>query len=1549
MDQLSKAIVEMQNRVRQTPYSFIPKLRQRLDCFEGKLFLQKDKPPLLTREGVSAVKEAVSYLEKLQSLQQLTLSEGMAKACMDHANDIGTSGAFSHTGSDGSSASQRLERYGMTKGKVGENIEFGTDDPEEIVVRLLIDDGNQGRGQRRNLLNPDFKMVGVAVTQHSKAGVCVVINYAAEFLENNRSQPLYFMENASLNRPSNAITSSNLGEKSRKEMINVQNFISEVWRIQNFLRKFPKKFIPKLEARLQYFEGKKYCFPGATPVVTHEGPIAVKEAISYLEEQLPLDELLLSEEVRKAAQDHADDLGFTGLTSHTGSDGSTMSQRIGKYGKWGGQIGENINFGINEPEEAIIDLLIDDGNPSRGHRKNLFNPKFRISGIGAQLHKTLEICVVIDYATEFISKQEMLKNASGEKENKPLFRNLDCSLLTTNSILFDASPTNASTDRRPYRSLSALSESQVLSTRFDFDCLAREVFEAQNRLRRDPKSFIPLVEAKLSQITSDGNQLKITEGPSAVYEVIDFLQTCGPREQLQWKDSISKACRDHANDIGPKGTYSQIGSDGSNLGVRLERHGKWEGQIAENMSFGPFDANEIIVSLLIDDGNPSRVQRKNMLNPDFRKAGVAACKHANMNVCVVMVYATEFSERGVGGNTVNELAQSQVVFQTSSLSKLAETDNSPLNGSRVLSFSKQESTSSASKTKTADQLAEEVIQAQNKLRRSPASFIPKLEAKLSCFKENTLFFPGQTPIVTKEGPQAVLEAIEVLKKQLPVPFLEVGEGMKRACIDHAKDIGTKGICSHDGSDGSSIAIRLERYGRWSGQIGESIDYGSLTADDVIYNLLVDDGNPKRGHRANLLNPHYRFVGCASYPHPSLGMCIVINYATEYTNAVEKNGRPCLKFNRNGLARNIEINTSFDSLLSQPINASASLISFPEETKVNAPVLLDSAPETNVYKKLSAQVFDLQNKLRQNPSSFIPILENHLKYFNGLELQLPDQPRIVTVEGPSAVIEAIEALKQTAPLPTISWTPEIAKACQDHATDIGLQGAYSHEGSDGSNLEERLNRYGNWQGIIGENLDFGSFEPANIIASMLIDDGSVKRGHRKNLLNPEFRVGAVAAARHKENMVCLVLNYASEYIGQGRTSTRVGRDTLLTESSRSLSKTQPVLETIRSITPTKQQDNFNERKTPESNRHSAATPTGRRSTLSPINVNLANYFAFFDKPRSISPSQTSESTTTQLELDQLRFRSVTPNHARERIVAPPKLFSSNQKPLTEVSPLSLKLSVSAKNLKVLPADNIPKYFIRRDQMKSKEGSRSQSPNSPQPAQYGSLPKNSEGGRTPQGRVVPTISFQLERTPVIESRNNSAFSRTIDLSGNSAEKSQQYTYNARQPIPSAYVNPFSDSNQLSPKEGSQKSFQKLPFQFQPLSTPSSKNTTQLAESQAKTYSCPQNKSQIREKSPTLESRMETVTTPKATYTLYKPSYVPSPRVLSNTTTQEVSQKETPIQKSTEVNRQGQSNLMGSTQKYAFQFTSRDKSPQSQLRVAAPSQNPQNLRLQNSLSQK
>ena len=82
-------------------------------------------------------------------------SDNLAMAAYLHSEDMALNNFFSHTGSDGSSAGQRISRQGYPWRAYGENIAVGYPTVSSVIQGWL---GSEGHC--RNLMDPDFTEIG---------------------------------------------------------------------------------------------------------------------------------------------------------------------------------------------------------------------------------------------------------------------------------------------------------------------------------------------------------------------------------------------------------------------------------------------------------------------------------------------------------------------------------------------------------------------------------------------------------------------------------------------------------------------------------------------------------------------------------------------------------------------------------------------------------------------------------------------------------------------------------------------------------------------------------------------------------------------------------------------------------------------------------------------------------------------------------------------------------------------------------------------------------------------------------------------------------------------------------------------------------------------------------------------------------------------------------------------------------------------------------------------------------------------------------------------
>ena len=68
---------------------------------------------------------------------------------------------------------------------------------------------------------------------------------------------------------------------------------------------------------------------------------------------------------------------------------------------------ESLCFSMVSANEVIERLVVDDGQASRGHRKNLFSKEMNYCGISTGLHASMDNVILFEYAKCILKEGEM--------------------------------------------------------------------------------------------------------------------------------------------------------------------------------------------------------------------------------------------------------------------------------------------------------------------------------------------------------------------------------------------------------------------------------------------------------------------------------------------------------------------------------------------------------------------------------------------------------------------------------------------------------------------------------------------------------------------------------------------------------------------------------------------------------------------------------------------------------------------------------------------------------------------------------------------------------------------------------------------------------------------------------------------------------------------------------------------------------------------------------------------------------------------------------------
>ena len=171
------------------------------------------------------------------------------------------------------------------------------------------------------------------------------------------------------------------------------------------------------------------------------------------------------------------------------------------------------------------------------------------------------------------------------------------------------------------------------------------------------------------------------------------------------------------------------------------------------------------------------------------------------------------------------------------------------------------------------------------------------------------------------------------------------------------------------------------------------------------------------------------------------------------------------------------------------------------------------PDKQGFTALERDVIKEVNFARTKPKEYAKVLEKHLEHYDGKLIKYQGKINLMTVEGGSAVKEAIGFLKKQKPLSPLTPSRGLTLASADHVADQSDSGKVGHSGRDDSTPFDRMVRYGAWLNTAGENIDYGNDEGRRVVMALIIDDNYPSRGHRINIFDKDFGAIGVACGTH----------------------------------------------------------------------------------------------------------------------------------------------------------------------------------------------------------------------------------------------------------------------------------------------------------------------------------------------------------------------------------------------------------------------------------------------------
>jgi hypothetical protein len=117
------------------------------------------------------------------------------------------------------------------------------------------------------------------------------------------------------------------------------------------------------------------------------------------------------------------------------------------------------------------------------------------------------------------------------------------------------------------------------------------------------------------------------------------------------------------------------------------------------------------------------------------------------------------------------------------------------------------------------------------------------------------------------------------------------------------------------------------------------------------------------------------------------------------------------------------------------------------------------------------------------------------------------------------------LLKTDSLPLLKLNDALIQMAENHSRDITFHSDKpSHTSTNGDSFTNRFKRNG-LKKCGGENISYGSDNPAFLLTLLYLDVGVPNRGHRKALLNPNFIETGIGSSFFKNGSIFLVEDFA----------------------------------------------------------------------------------------------------------------------------------------------------------------------------------------------------------------------------------------------------------------------------------------------------------------------------------------------------------------------------------------------------------------------------------------
>ena len=173
----------------------------------------------------------------------------------------------------------------------------------------------------------------------------------------------------------------------------------------------------------------------------------------------------------------------------------------------------------------------------------------------------------------------------------------------------------------------------------------RKLLEEINSLRTNPSGYANKIlklkahfEGDIYKL-DDGTKIKTQEGAAAYDEAANFLKSAEAVGKLTSSKGLTRIAEELLEDIQ---RCDPENIDSIDMNAIVSKFGDYSGSFGRIMEFGGSSPQQIVTNIVVCDGDKSRSQRENILNKDFKVAGLALGDHKLFRKCTCVIACTAF-------------------------------------------------------------------------------------------------------------------------------------------------------------------------------------------------------------------------------------------------------------------------------------------------------------------------------------------------------------------------------------------------------------------------------------------------------------------------------------------------------------------------------------------------------------------------------------------------------------------------------------------------------------------------------------------------------------------------------------------------------------------------------------------------------------------------------------------------------------------------------------------------------------------------------------------